>query len=198
MMYCIGTQHIPRIIGGKYGAVLTGAVDSAFAVHLDRTGQTCYTLHLGGGGAVILDSVKQKLLTGSSAECEVHGNEYYVRTLKWARNFLEELGFNQNIPFPNGTPTGEDNLSAIKILTNECSSGKTRHMDLRIKILREALKNKIFDMFHLQSANMPPDIGTKSLAPGTFNKLADYCLGHKQIEEFLPFLEHLLSTTNAT
>ena len=195
ILYCIGTKDIPRIIGGKYGAVLTGTVDSAFATHLDRKGQTGLTIHVGGGGAAIVESVKQKVLTGSSAESEVHGNEYYVRTLKWARNFCEELGFDQSIPFPNGTPTGEDNMSAMKILTNECNSGKTRHMDLRIKIIREALQNKIFQMFHLPTENMPSDLVTKALPPGIFNHLADYCLGHKQLEEFLPFLQQLLVTT---
>ena len=194
MMYCIGTKHIPRIIGGKFGAVLTTAVDSSPQSWPDGTGQTSYSIHVGGGGAAILDSVKQKILTGSSAECEVHGNEYLVRTLKWARNFLEELGFDQRIPFPDGTPTGEDNQSAMRIISNECSSGKTRHMDLRIKIIREALKNKIFKMFHLPTENMPPDLGTKALAPGVFNHLADYCLGHKELQEFLPFLQHLLPT----
>lgn len=55
MHYCIGTKDKPRRIGGKYGAVLTATVDSSFASHADLKGQSCYSIHIGGGGAILFD-----------------------------------------------------------------------------------------------------------------------------------------------
>ena len=36
---------------------------------------------------------------------------------------------------------------------------------------------------------MVADIGTKALAPGIFDHLSDYLMGHKTIQQFLPFLQ---------
>ena len=114
----------------------------------------------------------------------------YLKTLKWARNFLFELNYDQEKYFPLGTPTGEDNLSTIKVLLNPHNSGKTKHLDLRYQAIREALHQHIFQMFHLPSPHMPSDLGTKPLPPGVFEHLSDYVLGHKTLEFFLPFFEN--------
>ena len=77
----------------------------------------------------------------------------------------------------------------MKILRNEMSSGKIKHLNLRIAALREALADKQFQLFHLETKDMIADIGTKPLAPGIFNHLSDYCMGHTTLDAFLPFLK---------
>ena len=190
MHYCIGTKNIPRILCGKYGPILTGTVDSSFASHPDRKGQSCFTLHLGGGGAAIMDTKKQTVTPYSSTESEIDGNMFFLKPLRWARNFMYELGYDQTKYVPLGTPTGEDNLSTMKVLLNPHNCGKTKHLDLRYQAVREAINDYIFQMFHLPSDHMPSDLGTKSLPPGVFQHLSDYVLGHKTLEFFLPFFEN--------
>jgi len=196
MHYCIGTKDVPRVLGGPYGAVLTGTVDSAFASWPDGKGQSAHSLHLGGGGAVIFNTSKQTLTPQSSTESEIYGNEEYNKTNIWTRGILQELDRDQRSVIPGGTPTGEDNTSCMQIIADECSSsGKTRHINLRLAHLRESLKNNNFQMFHLPTTDMIADIGTKALAPGVFNKLSDYLLGHTTLKQFLPFLTHLKRNT---
>jgi hypothetical protein len=111
MHYCIGTKDVPRVLGGPYGAVLTGTVDSSFASWPDGKGQSAHSLHLGGGGAVIFHTAKQTLTPQSSTDSEIYGNEEYNKTNIWARGFLQELDRDQRSVIPGGTPSGEDNTS---------------------------------------------------------------------------------------
>jgi hypothetical protein len=171
-----------------HGPVLTATVDSSFASYADLKGQSCYTIHMGGGGACIVHTKKQTVTPFSSTESEIDGNALLWPTLKWSRNFMEELGYNQSHYIPNGTPVGEDNTSCMKILQNSVNSGKTKHMNLRIQVLREAIAQRDIQLFHLPTTDMVSDIGTKALAPGIFQHLSDYLLGHTQLPDFLPFL----------
>jgi hypothetical protein len=190
--YCIGTADVPRIIGGKHGAILTATVDAAFASHPDLKGQSCFTIHMGGGGATMMDTKKQTDTASSSTESEILGNGLLDRANRWARNFMEEMGFNQTVLLPNGTPTGEDNTSTMKILLNETGLGKTKFMNLKYNIIKESLAKKLFRMFHLDTEDMPADIGTKALAPGPFKHLSDFVLGQKELPQFKQFFSPLV------
>jgi ribonuclease HI len=55
MHYCIGTKDEPRRIGGKHGVSLQATVDSSFPSTDDMKGQSAYSIHVSGGGAVIFD-----------------------------------------------------------------------------------------------------------------------------------------------
>ena len=185
----IGTKETARRIGGMHGAVLTATVDASFASHPDLKGQSCYTIHMGGGGAVMMESKKQTITATSSTDSELLAlGALLLPDLLWARNFMAELDYSQKSAMPDGTPVGEDNTSTIKILLNQMNTGKIKPLNLRIAALREALANKDFQLFHLDTKQMISDIGTKSRAPGIFNHLSDYVLGHTTLEEFLPFL----------
>jgi hypothetical protein len=185
----IGTKETARRIGGLYGAVLTATVDASFASHPDLKGQNCHTIHMGGGGAVMMESKKQTLTPTSSTDSELLSlGALLLPDLLWARNFMAELDYDQRSAMPEGTPVGEDNTSTIRILLNQMNSGKIKHLNLRIAHLREALANKDFQLFHLDTKDMVSDLGTKALAPGIFKHLSEYCLGHKTLEAFLPFL----------
>ena len=184
MHYCIGTSDVPRTIGGKYGPILTATVDSSFASHDDLKGQSCYTIHLGGGGSVMMDSKRQDDTAYHSTESEILGTSLLDKKVRWARNFTEEMGY----PQPEATPVGEDNTSTMKILNETSSIGKTKYMNLKFNIIKESIANKLYKLFYLETEDMPADIGTKPLAPGIFQRLSDFCLGVKPLPQFLQFL----------
>ena len=187
MYYCIATADEPRIIGGDKGVILTSTVDSAYASHKDLKGQSCHTHHIAGGGAVIFETKKHTVTASSSAESEILGSAIADKTIKWARNYLFELGYDQSIPCPKGTPLGQDNTSAMKILENQHNTGKTKHLDLRTSVLRESRTNKIIEDFYLPTDHMPADIGTKATPPGLFKRLSDYVLGAVTLPHFQKF-----------
>jgi hypothetical protein len=154
--YCIGTKDIPRIIGEPRGVIVTGTVDSSHASHDDLKGHSAYSLHIGGGGAFQFETKKHTVHAASSAES---GDAIIVKEIKWTRNFCEEMGYDQKDICPNGTLLGQDNMSAMKILASDTQTGKTKHMDLRIKIQRESRKNKI-----VQTSTSPLNICHRILA----------------------------------
>jgi hypothetical protein len=47
-------------------------------------------------------------------------------------------------------------------------------------------------MFYLETENMPADIGTKALPPGTFQHLSEYVMGHKHLPHFKQFFTTLV------
>ncbi len=190
MHYMIGTKSKARVIGGMYGTALTACVDASFAPSDGLKGQSSYAIFMGGGGSVMMDSKRQTITAGSSTDSELlAAGQLLLPNLQWARNFLFELGYDQRSVMPNGTPVGEDNTSTIKALVNEMNTGKIKHLNLRIAALREAIIDKQIDLFYLPTDDMVADIGTKALAPGIFDHLSDYLMGHKPIEAFLPFLK---------
>ena len=200
MHYCIATKHIPRRIGGPYGTTLTGTVDSSFASHDDLKGQSCYTLSIGGIGTVMMDTKKQNITAQSSTDSELLGlGVNLLPNLIWARNFLFEVGYDQSIPFPNGTPIGQDNTALIKILKNKSNMGKIKALNLRIQAIREAVDNKLINVYHLSTKNITSDLGTKALAPAPFEHLSDYALGVKPLLELmdLPEFSEFFKHTNA-
>jgi hypothetical protein len=198
MHYMIGTASYARRIGGMHGAVLTATVDAAFMTHPDSKGHSSYTIHMGGGGgAVMADSKKQTITGTSSTDTELIAlAKPFLPDLLWAQNFMFELDYDQRSAMPEGTPVGEDNTSTIKILQNDMNTGKIKHLNLRIATLREALADKKFQLFHLDTKDMVADIGTKPLAPGIFTHLSEYILGHKPLDAFLPFFKQHLLVTN--
>jgi hypothetical protein len=192
MHYCIATKDTPRRIGGLHGTSLTGTVDSAFANHPDLKGQSCYTLTLGGIGTVMTDTKKQTITAQSSTDSELLGAGWLLLpNLIWARNFLFELGYDQSLIFPDGTPIGQDNTALLKILKNKSNMGKIKALNLRIQALREAIESKTINFYHLRTKNMVSDIGTKGLSPAIFHHLSDYMLGVKSLDEITDFINSL-------
>jgi len=187
MHYCIGTKNEPRRIGGKHGVTLQATVDSSFPSTDDMKGQSAYSIHVSGGGAVIFDTHKHTATAGSSAESEIYGNSYADKSIKWSRNFCKELGYDQKLLFPNGTPLGQDNLSTMAILKSPHVTKKTRHVDLKTKVLYESRADKIIEDFHLPATDQASDIGTKATEPSIFQKLSQYIQGTVPIPQFLSY-----------
>ena len=51
----------------------------------------------------------------------------------WAREFLSELGY----PQLESTVLGEDNMSTIAMINNDCNGQKTTHIEIRFNLIRE-------------------------------------------------------------
>lgn len=182
--YCIGTKDDIRWLGGSHGPIITSSVDSSFASHPDLKSQSCWTIHVGGGGAAICESKKQSITADSSTTAEVAGNALAYPDIQYASNIFEELGY----PQPTALGIGNDNQSTMKLLQNPASKGKTRHLDLRYNILREKIELDIIRLFYIPTDHMIADIGTKALAPAVFLRLRSYLLGHTTLPQFIEYI----------
>jgi hypothetical protein len=103
-------------------------IDAAFAVHPDMKSHTSAVFTM-GKGAIISDSLKQKVNSRSSMESEIVGVDDEIHKVVWAKRFAEYQGFKVklNIVF-------QDNTSSMKLEQNgKASSGKrSRHFDIKI------------------------------------------------------------------
>ena len=104
--------------------------------------------------------------------------------VQYAGNIFEELGF----PQPAAMGLANDNRTAIKLLYNPASKGKTRHLDLRFNIIRETIEHDIIRLFYLPTDHMIADIGTKALSPAIFHRLRAYLLGHETLSQFIDYI----------
>jgi hypothetical protein len=186
IQYCIGTRDKIRWLGGPYGPIITGSVDSSFASNPDLKGQSSWSVHVGGGGASIFESKNQSITADSSASCEASGTYMSLPDHIYASNILTELGF----PQPTAIGIGQDNTSTIQIYNHTANKRKSRHMDLRYNIVRENIENNIIRLFYLPTDHMIADIGTKALAPAVFYRLRDYLIGHITLPYFLEYIQN--------
>lgn len=70
--YICGTIFLPLILGWDKTGNLVWIIDASFAVQMDMKSHTRYRLTM-GQGALISDSLKQKLTANSSTTSELYG-----------------------------------------------------------------------------------------------------------------------------
>ncbi|XP_058217335.1 uncharacterized mitochondrial protein AtMg00810-like [Rhododendron vialii] len=78
-----------------------------------------------GGNLVTWKSKKQTMVVRSSAEAEYHAMDYTTCEVVWLRSFLEELGFQVQLPIPMYC----DNQAAIHIASNLVFHERTKHIE---------------------------------------------------------------------
>ena len=111
------------------------------------------------GAPIQWASHKQSMVTLSSTEAEYIALSETVQESIWIRRLIQDL--NENITGP--TVIFEDNQSCIKMLQNEKSSGRTKHIDTKYHYVRDLLKQGEIDVIYCASNEMMADLLTKPL-----------------------------------
>eukprot|EP00873_Tetraselmis_striata_P045637 jgi/Tetstr1/465901/TSEL_010517.t1 len=91
-----------------------------------------------------------------------------TQEVMFIRQMLQELGLALDGP----TPIGEDNQACIAIATNDVTSSRTKHMDIRYHFVREACKNGDISIYYVETREMAADMFTKPLRNPLFAKFA--------------------------
>lgn len=108
-------------------ATLLGFVDAAHANDLcNRRSTTGYTFTL-CGGAIMWKSKSQPICATSSTEAEFCDAVSAVKTARYLRSILGQLGFPQTSP----TPIYEDNKSAIQMINASVPTDRSRHIAIQ-------------------------------------------------------------------
>ena len=63
------------------------------------------------------------------------------------------------------TVLGEDNMSTIVMINNDCNGQKTKHTAIRFNLIREIVQQLEIAMQHLPTKDMTADTLTKPLEP---------------------------------
>ena len=97
-------------------------------------------------------------MTISTCEAEWTALALGMRHGQYLRNILKELGFEQGT-----TVWYEDNLSTVKAASTPGFSGRTKHVDIKIKCTREFVQRGLFSVRYIPSKEQLADILTKRL-----------------------------------
>ena len=119
---------------------------------------------LGGGGEISWFSRVQKVTAAASSESEYVALAEVVNELRFLRHVKGLL----TSPIDDNIVVREDNEGAIKMATNRFSSRRTRHVDVKYHIVRDAMKSGVVQIHYVRSGEQHADVLTKALDVNTF------------------------------
>ncbi len=79
--------------------------------------------------------------------------------------FLRHLLTNLGEPLKGPTPMYEDNEGCEALTTNDMTSAKTKHIDIRHPFVRDLVKSKALKIVWIPTSEMIADILTKNSLP---------------------------------
>ena len=79
---------------------------------------------------------------------------------KWYRMFMEELGYDVDIPIP----ILEDNKGAVDLSLNPVTGRKSKHIPLKFHVIRDYVENKDVEIIRTPSGEVLADGLTKPYA----------------------------------
>ncbi|XRB14746.1 hypothetical protein RI054_09g45860 [Pseudoscourfieldia marina] len=137
---------------------LVAYVDSDWAGEPDRRSLGGLALRINRQALVHWRVMKQKVVAKSSAEAELIALADHSDMVMTARLLLAELGLGQD-----RTPVHEDNSAAIQILGDRRYDGRTKHVDYRIKSVRERVLSGAINVTYISTKLQLADMFTKGL-----------------------------------
>ena len=159
--------------------ILVGAVDASFAADaMTRRSHGGY-INFINSGPVSWKSGLQPIVTLSSCESEYVALCAEVCEVKYLRNLIGELGYEQK----EATLIWEDNKAAILIAEQTGSSaGRCKHIDTRFRFVSEAIKDRVVRVRYTPTDTNVADLFTKPLSTAVFERLLDLCRSTKSAQ----------------
>ena len=128
---------------------------------------TGYIIYI-GSAPVCWRSKKQKFTARSTIEAEFNATADLIEKIIWLNNLNKELEGRVLL-----CQTFCDNLSNIKILTNEKRTNSSRHFDIDYSYVMDYIKEDFINISYINSNNMLADILTKRISKDSFNYFID-------------------------
>lgn len=155
------------------GNILSGYADADHAGDPDsRRSVTGYALLL-NGAAISWQSVRQNVVSLSSAEAEYYAASTAGTDVQYCRRLLAELGFPQSGP----TQIGEDNMACIHMSTSSAMYNRVKHIDVRVYHLRSLCREGVMELHKVASQFQVADSLTKSTTFPLFRAHRSILLG---------------------
>ena len=126
-----------------------------------------------GGGAISCFSRVQKVTAAASSESEYVALAEVVNELRFLRQVKK--GF-LTPPVDDSIVIREDNKGAIKMTTNRFSSRRTRHVDMKHQIVRDAVESGVVRTNYVNSGEQHADVLATALDVNNFETHARFLL----------------------
>ncbi|KAJ9565359.1 hypothetical protein OSB04_001325 [Centaurea solstitialis] len=122
-----------------------------------------------GDNLVSWSSIRQHVVSHSSAEAEYRGIANVVAEAAWLRNFLLEL----SCPLSHATVVFCDNVSAMYLTSSPVQHQRTKHVKIDLHFVRERVAIGHVRVLHVPFAYQYADIFTKGLPSSLFLDFRD-------------------------
>jgi hypothetical protein len=172
LRYLAGTQNLGIIFkrtSRPYflipNPILYGYSDSDFAADLNNRRSTSGFVFFLNGGPISWKSKQQPLVTGSTHDAEYVGLAIASKESTWLRKLiLAILPQYAEHEMPSNT-IHCDNQGAIATANqpSHSPSNRSKHIDIRFHIIREAIANGLIRLEYTRTTEMTADILTKAL-----------------------------------
>lgn len=166
--YLVGTENLGISFimpDSSVSPSLYGYIDSDFAADLNNRRSTSGFVFLLNGGPISWKSKQQSLVTSSTHDAEYIGLANASHEITWLRKvMLAMLPDYTEFRMPANTLYC-DNQGAIAT-ANQPSysvSGRSKHIDVRFHITRDAAANGLIRLEYIRTTDMTADILTKAL-----------------------------------
>ena len=136
------------------------------------------------GCPILWKSKLQTLIALSTTEAEYIALSSALREVIGIIHLLEDLN-KEGLPIHCATPivrcrTFEDNMSCLKMATNNKTRPRTKHLSIRLHHFRSHIVRKIITIEHVSTKEQLADIFTKPLPRDQFRKLCDTLMSWNQ------------------
>ena len=172
MRYLKGSMHLSLVFGPpatNSGSVddlqnenlsLLAFCDSDWAGNIDNRRSTSGGIFLINNGPVVWTTREQKTVAHSSTEAEYMALSDATKEIKWLRQLLQDLGWQQN----SATLLKSDNQGAIHLSKNPEYHKRTKHIDYRYHYIQQEQENGSIKIEYVATDKQPADMLTKSLS----------------------------------
>ena len=139
---------------------LVAYADAAFAKDDESKAQLGYCFFLSAdSGAVLWKSMKDKSVSLSTTQAELHALVECAKAIVWYRELMKELGMEQIGP----TVVYQDNENVITLVNKIANDNRTKYLINRINFIRELVDNGIIVLTKVHTDLNVSDILTKAL-----------------------------------
>ena len=178
LQYFWRTKNLGITYGGgtSNDTKMSAYVDSDHATCPDSRRSVSGGAVLLGSGAISWFSRAQRVTASASSESEYVALAEIVNETKFLRQVQEFI-------LPNlrsyAIPIMEDNQGAIKMANNKHSSRRTRHIDVKHHVVRDAVEEGVVRIVYVRSEDQHADILTKALDMRSFESHAKVFMNAK-------------------
>ena len=177
LRYLLATSSLALVYVCRVRPIVVLAfADAAFGNESGKRSRYGHALYL-AGCLVNWMTKATKAVCLSTAEAEYVAATDAAKDVLWLRNFLQELGFQQQAP----SLLYEDNQACVAMVNNHVVTGRNRHFCVKMAWLRQQVTDKLVRFEFVASRNNVADMMTKILPPEAHSRLADQLMMPKVV-----------------
>ena len=172
--YLLHTKEWGITYGGQgCGLCMEGYTDSDFGACLDTRRSVSGAVLMLAKGAIIWHSRMQEVTASGTSEAEYVALSDAVKEVLFLRQVQEFMEPSMRVGAVN---VFEDNEGAIKLATNKHASRRTKHIDVKHHLVRDASDARKVRVGYVRSEDQHADLLTKPLDLQKFYKHAKFIL----------------------